>query len=58
MQDTRVVVIAKAILNAPEQGDWPDDDHLLGVGEFVLRHLERSGWRVIPAEHSDGEVSP
>lgn len=47
-------LLADALLAAPEQGDWPDDDHALGMAHFALDVLRHAGWTWNPPAHSDG----
>ena len=36
-------VIRNALINAPEQGDWPWEDHCDGVASSITEHLIRAG---------------
>ena len=36
-------VIAKALIEQPDQGDWPWEDHCLGVAGQVARALQAGG---------------
>jgi hypothetical protein len=43
-------IVRDYLVNAPEQSDWPWEDHCDGLAMGILGSLHRAGWRIVRTE--------